>query len=78
MASRALGTTKQGDTIEVEVAHMPRDSYGRSVIPAATQNVARLGLWNGWKSYEPFLIDTDRTIDDTGEVISVVRFTRTA
>lgn len=76
MGSRALGTRKQGDVIEVEVAHDPRDSYGRSVIPTATRNVSRLGLWFGWKSYEPFLEDTGRTLD-TGEVVSIVRFTRT-
>lgn len=77
MASRALGTSKQGDTIEVEVAHDPHDSYGRSVIPTATRNVSRLGLWLGWKSYEPFVVDTDRTTEQ-GEVVTVIRFTRTA
>lgn len=77
MASRALGTMKQGDTIEVRVAHMPRDSYGRSVIPTAKANVARLGLWLGWKSYEADLLDTDELTSE-GESVSLVRFVRTA
>ena len=76
MASRALGTTKQADTITVEVAHGPRDSYGRSVIPCATRNVSRLGLWFGWKAYESTLTDTGRELD-SGEVVSAVTFTRT-
>jgi hypothetical protein len=76
MASRALGTTKQADIIEVEVAHDPRDSYGRSVIPTAKLNVTRLGLWFGWKGYESLVVDTDRTTEQ-GEALTIVRFTRT-
>ena len=53
-----MGTTKQGDRIEVTVWHDPRDSYGRKVIPCAKANVARLGLWAGWVTYEADLTDT--------------------
>lgn len=78
MASKALGTTKQGDTIEVQVAHGPRDSYGRSVIPTAVANVTRLGLWLGWKGYEPTVLMDESVTREDGAVLTTVRFTRTA
>ena len=78
MASKALGTTKQADTIEVQVAHDPRDSYSRSVLPTATANVNRLGLWAGWKRYEPVVLMDEATELPDGRVVTTVRFTRTA
>jgi hypothetical protein len=76
MASRQLGTASVAHTADVRVAHDPRDSYSRSVIPCAKRNMARLGLWPGWTGYEVSVVDTDETTD-AGEVVSIVRFVRT-
>lgn len=81
MASKAMGTAKQGDQIDVTVWHDPRDSYSRSVVPCAVRNVNRLGLWAGWRGYTPLrLVDGPDVAQAQAQGLtsSVVTFVRTA
>lgn len=62
MASKAMGTTQRGDLFTVTVRHHERDSYSRSVAPAARRNLRRLYPYNGFQEVRG-LIDNARRLD---------------
>lgn len=74
MASRAMGSKLQGDTLRVDVYHGDRDSFARSVDRAAFGYVRRVHPSDGpWRCVDA---EYAHTTSATGECVSTVVFAR--